>query len=745
MLVILLVAVVTGLAGLLALAYGFRKPIAESLLIGELQRLTGEAGDVAVSVTQLDRDHLALRELRIGDTLQISRLDARYSPTDLFASRFDTISVSGLRLRGSLDASGVSFGQLDAMLGAPSTGKSASATSLPATRLEMDNARIELVTPMGPLIVAVDSRVSQTSPGQLEAAVELGLEHRLATLKATLTASGKREEWAGQIRLDAALSGDFGPSLHIGDFALSAHPMFAVERGQITIRSDECAKLRIDQLDIADGPRLTRPLELCVRSESVSINPDGESVMDLITSIEPFSLDFGGGLEVFGEIPLLNVQGRRTSDGELSGSLSVDRGYVELPLKMAARGIRLEASTSPESKLEVDLRIDSLFDPQEPARFSELSLHTRLVEVGEAVSASIGSPIEFDVEIADAERNVVVSIAGEHESALGVGRASVQMRPFAFCPGGPELTSLLPVLRGIVSDARGSIEANGTLAWDSEGARGKVDVAFRDVNATTPAFEIEQLNAFVSLLESGTPPGQLLSIGRIGFGLELTGGEVLFQILPTGQVAIESAVWEFAGGELSTAGLIDPLAEQQTLTFDVRGVDLASLLELVALDGLSGMGTLVGRLPLDRDGDRIEIRDAELHSGPDGGIIRYRPEAGAESLAAADEQFGALLRVLEDFHYTHLSLAINGDAAGEVVVAIRLEGSNPGYEGGRAVHFNLSIDSRLADLISEESAAYQIPYLIEERFRAFSGPEVNLSPHPCVHPPESLDGRTTQR
>lgn len=430
LLVILLVAIVVSFAGLLAVAIGYRKPIAESLLLAELRRLTGEA--VAVSVTRLDRDHLALRGLQIGDVLQIPRLDARYSPTGLFASRLDAISVSGLRLKGTLDAAGISFGQLDAMLNSSgeSTGESTGATSLPMTRLEIDDSRIELATPVGPLIVSLDSRISQTSFGGLEASAELGLEHRLATLNAVLTASGENDDWAGQLSLDAALSGDFGASLHIGDLTFSAQPTFAIERGQVTIRTEECAELRIDRLETTDGPRLTRPLEMCIRSEIVSIDPDGESVMDLVASIEPFSIDFGNGVEVSGEIPELKLGGRRSSDGNLSSSLSVERGYLELSQTIGARGIRLEgsvspASTSPESETKIGLRIDSLFDSQKPARFTDLNLHANLVSSGSGIGAPIEGPIQFDIEVADAERNVVVSLVGEHDLALGVGHASV--------------------------------------------------------------------------------------------------------------------------------------------------------------------------------------------------------------------------------------------------------------------------------------------------------------------------------
>jgi hypothetical protein len=753
-LVILLSLCTAIAAGTLALALGFRKPIAELLLLDELRRRTGETDNVAVSLTRLDRDHLALRSLRIGDALEIARLDAHYSPTGLFASRLDGISVSGLRLRGSLNTSGISFGPLDAMIDAPGADEPGAATSFPIDRIEMEDARIELVTPEGPLAISLDSRVTQKSPGRLEAAVSLGLEHRLATASATLTATGEPEKWTGQISMEAALSGDFGSSIHMGDLTLAARSAFAIEREQITIRSDECAQLRVDEFEIADGPRLIRPLEMCVKTESVSIDPNGESTVDLVVSIEPFAVELGDGLGFKGEIPQLNVRGRQARNGELSGSLTAARGFVLLPKTIGARGIHLGAHRSPasaarESATNAELRIDSLFDPLEPARFAELGMEASFVGVG----ASAGTPIEFDLEIADAERNIVVAIAGQHQPELGVGRASVRLPPFAFCPSGADLTKLLPILRGILNDAQGSIEAMGTLDWDTAGVRGKIDVALRDVKASTGAFDIEHLNAAVSLLESGTPPGQLLSIGRIGFGLELTGGEILFQLLPSGQIAIESAVWEFAGGELSTAGELDPFGDQQTLAFDVSGVDLGSLLEIVALDGLSGTGTLEGTLPLFRDGDRIEIRDAQLRSDAAGGTIRYQAEPGAASLGAADDQFGVLLQVLENFRYTRLSLAINGDAGGDVVVAIGLSGSNPDYQGGHLVDFNLSIESRLSDLILQETAAYQIPYLIEERFRAFSGPKVNLPPSPCVHPTvhptrhpsAALDEGATQR
>ena len=107
----------------------------------------------------------------------------------------------------------------------------------------------------------------------------------------------------------------------------------------------------------------------------------------------------------------------------------------------------------------------------------------------------------FGAELADAGRNLVVEIVGEHQPTTGEGHASVEMRPFVFCSDGPKLDTALPMLRGIVSDAQGWIEARGRLGWDDAAVRGQLDVALRDVSASVAAVEFEHLFAAVSVHE----------------------------------------------------------------------------------------------------------------------------------------------------------------------------------------------------------------------------------------------------
>ena len=94
------------------------------------------------------------------------------------------------------------------------------------------------------------------------------------------------------------------------------------------------------------------------------------------------------------------------------------------------------------------------------------------------------------------------------------------------------------------------------------------------------------------------PSGQLVSMARVDFGLELTDGLVKFGVDRAGVLSLASAEWQFAGGSVRTRGTLDLFAEEQALALEVAGVELEQLLALVNLDGLSGTGKISGRLPL---------------------------------------------------------------------------------------------------------------------------------------------------
>lgn len=534
------VVVIVVLTGLVAAAIAYRQSIAETLLMRQLRNLGLERAEFAVR--RFDAGLLELEDLSVGsgDGLQIAQIEAHFSPRGLLASRLDTLQLSGVRLRGTLDEAGLSFGPLDRLF-EPSTASAhpGGSAALPVSSIKIEDALLELATAEGPLRIGLELQATESAPGQFELDAELRVDHVFANL-------------------DAHLRSEF-------------------------------------------SFRISKP------------------------------------------------------------------GVIETAREVAAAGV------------------------------------------------------DFEMEIATPNRELVIEISGAHEFAEASGRARLTLHAIEFDPAQLQPATLFPILSDHLTEVSGSIEMEGSVDWNADGMRGSVEVAVSDLSATSALATFEHLNATVELNETGaTLPDQTLWIGRLDFGLELTDGLIHFRVKPGGIVAIESASWKFAGGELTTVGEIDPRSENWETSLLVKGVDLAKLIELVNLDGLSGSGTLEGEFPIARVGDEIEIRNAVLRSSGEAGVIRYRPDPGTADIAAADDQFATTLSVLENFHYERIEIEINGSALGEVAVQIHLAGVNPDYQEGHPVDFKLSVAARLADLLRDEVRIYRIPAEIEERLRAFA-------------------------
>jgi len=390
-----------------------------------------------------------------------------------------------------------------------------------------------------------------------------------------------------------------------------------------------------------------------------------------------------------------------------AGRLALARPALE------ARGIRIEASTKHGSDFPVGhLQIEEISDLQPAARFPKLALNARFAPGDDGV--------DFEMEFANSDHGLVIEVSGVHQLAEATGRADIHMQSIDFNPGRLQPSTLFPILANLLTEASGSIELKGSTEWDADGMRGTAEVAITDVSATSELATVEHLNAIIELNETGaTLLDQTVSVGRLDFGLELTDGLIRYRVKPGGVVAIDSATWKFAGGELTTAGEINPQSEKLETSLYVKGVDLTRLIELVNLEGLSGTGTLEGELPIALVGDEIEIRNAVLRSSGESGVIRYRPNPGTSNIAAADPQFATALTILEDFHYERLEIEVDGSATGAVVIQIHFAGVNPDYQDGHPVEFNLSVDARLSDLLRTGMRIYRLPEKIEERLRAF--------------------------
>jgi hypothetical protein len=578
----------------------------------------------------------------------------------------------GVRARGAWSEGGLTFGALDALAGGE--GAASAPRALPAANLAVEGGELALETPRGMLLATFAGSASEREAGRIEGRAELAAHHPLFTAQAKLDTAGSPEDLAGALVLDLAVDGEVAAGVSVSETRLSARAELRARGGALEV----------------DATLSAFPFRASLRR------------------------DAGEPLLLRGEAPALRIRGRGPPDPE------------RFALRVEAEGGRLEARALDVEVRDLAVALDlarlgalpvgrvaagRILDLARPERFAPLRL-------GGDLRAEDGA-LGFDLVLGDGA-SLVVEAKGGHEPRSGAGRARVRLAPVVFEAGGLQPGALLPILADRIHDASGAIEAVGDFSWREGAVQGAIDVALRDLSASSDLADVERANAALRIAwPLATPPRQLLALARVDCGLELTDGLVEFELRTDGVLAIPSARFAFAGGRITTQGELDPAAQERSLVFTVDDVDLAALFALVPLEGLSGEGTLSGEIPVVVRGDAVEIRDAFLSASEEGGWIRYRPGPGAAGLAATPGMDVAL-RALRDFAYERLEVRVNGDALGPVVVSAVLRGSNPDLEEGRPVEFNLNLEGELGDLVGAGLASYQIPEEIERRLAEFA-------------------------
>jgi hypothetical protein len=333
---------------------------------------------------------------------------------------------------------------------------------------------------------------------------------------------------------------------------------------------------------------------------------------------------------------------------------------------------------------------------------------------------------ELDGRAAAAGRRIAATATGSADALTGAASADWHLAPLVFAPQQLQPEALYPPLAALgLREVAGRVEARGRVTRAADGALAwTADVALRDLAAATPLARFEGLAAALAL--AGPPPytpkRQIVSIGLLDVGVPLTEGLVEGSLRRDGALALRRARFRFADGALEAGEtVIDPRGTPGAVTLRAEGLDLASLLERVALGGLTGTGRVEGELPLTREGDALVVRGGVLRATEAGGTIRYAPEASVRSLAASRPyDLGLAVEAFSDFRYEALEARVDGDLDAALAIGLHVRGVNPGFQGGRPVELNLNLEARLADLVRAGRASYRVPAVVEERLRAFS-------------------------
>lgn len=279
------------------------------------------------------------------------------------------------------------------------------------------------------------------------------------------------------------------------------------------------------------------------------------------------------------------------------------------------------------------------------------------------------------------------------EAASGAATAKGQLD---FVPGKFAPQDLSPALKNIVSELQGRLAYQGDFSFAANklASSGKVsltNIGFR-VGSTTVVGVTGDIR-LSSLMPPQTRGVQTLSVAHVETVVPLDKGTVKFNVGAGMEAQLVEAAWPFNGGHLT---LTSPKNVTNKYKLTVDKVDIAKLLQMVDLPGLSGTGTLSGTFPLKIvNGDPIITNGAISSSGK--GVIIYNNEAA--DAAANTEQTQLLAQALKDFHYTELTGAVDGNINGNLQFKIGLRGANPALYDGYPIDLNVNLQGSLADLI----------------------------------------------
>ena len=133
--------------------------------------------------------------------------------------------------------------------------------------------------------------------------------------------------------------------------------------------------------------------------------------------------------------------------------------------------------------------------------------------------------------------------------------------------------------------------------------------------------------------------------------------------------------------------------------------------QLADFEDIEVTGTVSGELPVEIEGTNVRIVDGKLASDAPGGVIRYSPGATSTDTSA----LGLATKALSNLHYESLTSDVTYTRAGDLILKMRLKGSNPEYDPLQPVILNLGIENNIPQLLRSLQASRDIEDIIEQR------------------------------
>lgn len=303
-------------------------------------------------------------------------------------------------------------------------------------------------------------------------------------------------------------------------------------------------------------------------------------------------------------------------------------------------------------------------------------------------------------------------------------QADVEM-PDVFLLAGNPFALLTPLWPELLTLAAGRMGGKGKFSgdWQMEKLRGSLAWRLADIGGVydTTAFRRATGTLNLTLGEKLSVVTENLAVGEVvqGFTFAPITASVRYSAplkdLTQGQVTLSKAEAGLLDGVVTVLpATLDFSKDSQPLEIELTNVDLGRLLAEHPSSDLTGTGKISGRVPVELTKTGIIVREGRLAAQQPGGRLQYR-SARVNDIAKTSEGMKVITDALDDFHYTVLDSGVSYDENGKLMLAVRLQGSNPALEGGRAINFNITLEEDLPAMIASLQLGNQLGDDIKKR------------------------------
>ncbi|MDB5396749.1 MAG: hypothetical protein JWM91_4255 [Rhodospirillales bacterium] len=518
-------------------------------------------------------------------------------------------------------------------------------------------------------------------PLQADLSLRMGAAAGPRPITLSLTYDGAAP--VGIVLRHAALTG-------IGNFDATANAVTLTSCGAFSAESVTIATLVLNKLAGCLGPADGPALFTQDRSGKISLSGVFRTVAASVSSATGTLAEVAvGSLAAALQI----------ADGQVAGfSVKADGGAIGVPaLEAGVRDLVVQGASAADGSVSGAVT----------AGFAAAAPKSPILPITGTFGGSIANGMSLALTAGSADRLPIVKATVNGQSA------KLAMAATTLGEGGADLISLIPGLATTVSKLSGNLALDATIDWSGPTPISRGSITFKDVGATTPNFTMEGLDAAItltSLKPLTTAENQSLTMKKLLVGVPLTDGRITFGLDKHNVLNIADAGWTIAGGTVGTRDQhLDLYGPDQNLGVVVKGVDLAQLLVLVNVGGLSAQGTLEGAIPLRHIKDTILVEHGFLQTSA-AGLIRYDPADTPSFLQGQPGEGTTILRdALKDFHYERLSITIDGTLGEEEKIKMSLQGANPAVYGGSAIALNLNLSGALDSIARSSVEAYTHP------------------------------------